>query len=84
MPLVTDVPTNQAVKSLGENAVASFLPAKLLTQPQETAERGVGPVPSVGSATMQGSSYSQQKGMGMCQSFKCPCPDTAENHYLQL
>lgn len=84
MPLVTDVLPRWAIKSLGNYAAASFSPAKLLAQPQETAESGAGPVPAVGSAAMQGSSSSPQKGVGTCQSFMWPCPDTAENHYLWL
>lgn len=84
MPLVTDVLPRWAIKSLGKCAAASFPLAKLLTLPQETTESGAGAVPAVGSPAMQGSSYSQQEGVGTCQSFAWPCPDAAENHYLWL
>lgn len=84
MALATNVLPHWAIRSLGKYAAASFPPAKPLTQPQETAESGASLVLAVGSAAMQGSSYSQQKRMGTCQSFTWPCPDTAENHYLWL
>lgn len=60
----------------------AFSPTKPLVQPQEAAE--IGAVPTAGSAAMEVSSYSQQEGMGKCQSFMWPRPDTAENHYLWL